>query len=137
MEKQKNIEKKLKEIEVESDEIAERLGPNLQKKIIDLSNTWDNYYGVSTLVGGLTSLITGYILFPEAPEEAGLPMRIVSACPGLIFGMFLGSGIGKKVEKMGYERLMRNYPDHKEDIQRMREIVATYTYLPTSSMPSM
>lgn len=141
-ETQKNrlLETELERLAVEGDEIASRLGLDIQKRIIKINEA--RWYGRMTLLGGLVSLGIGYALFPEMPEPfyfdsftaSGL-VRFITAAPGIIAGMPLEAWIDNKIEKREYDKLEKEFPEKIQDIRRCCEVINTYNYLLALSSP--
>ena len=138
--KSNTLEGALEVIGTESDVLAKRLGPEIQKRLI--GNCSDKWYGLCTLVGGLSTLIPGFyplyrILNPtdSFDVECGFISAIGAALPGMMPGMFLGSYLDKKFGERDLKRLKKEYPSKVKDIEHMVELKAQYDALIIVSSP--
>jgi|SRR3989344_532585 len=130
--KSNSLEEALEEIGIESDEVAERLGSEIQKRLID-SNS-GKWYGRLTSLGTVVSLGVGYFLRKEYGVD-GVMGGMIVALPLIAGGMTLGGDIDIYLQKRELQKLKDDFPEKKEDIERMMELKSMYFGLEIVSIP--
>lgn len=135
-----NLKIELEKILKESDEIAERLGPEIRNRMIEIENSVERYAEGVTCLGALATGITGYAsgFFNEIHSHhshfPGLLEFMLSVMGGGVLGaMFIP--IYCKIEDRAYHKLEKEFPEKAEDIQRCRGLAGSYAYLEAESNP--
>mgnify|MGYP001568243660 CR=1 FL=1 len=133
--KSNTLEGALEEIRLESDEVAARLSPDIQKELVKIYS--DKWYGRLTCMG-MTAVAASvaYLCFKGSnPPDYNEAVAMVSAVPFnigcMLTGAYLDSRRGNKIMK----KLRENFPDKATDIDRMRKLKAMYTTLEIASLP--
>src|SRR3989344_5216077 len=99
------INKNLKDILRESDELAGRFSPKLRKKIADVNDINNKYSKWALIIGG----------------------SMLSALPGLF--------IGDKIKERAYLRLQDEYPEKAQDIERFQDLARDFNALRSMLTP--
>ncbi|MBS3086604.1 hypothetical protein J4422_02785 [Candidatus Pacearchaeota archaeon] len=130
------INKNLKDILRESDELAGRFSPKLRKKIADVNDINNKYSKWALIIGGLvgTSIgySTGFLRDSGAPEIVNyisyfIGGSMLSALPGLF--------IGDKIKERAYLRLQDEYPEKAQDIERFQDLARDFNALRSMLTP--
>lgn len=119
-------EQALDKISKESDEVAERLGLEVQNRIKTLESRADKVCGVMAGLGGLAATAIAYTcgayksLYgdPEAP----LLLYVAPTIMGTGVCGVLGLAISEEIKKESYCRLKKEFPEKAEDIDRLLQL---------------
>lgn len=113
-------------------EIKLKLGTNLVNKI---DNIQDKYDGIGVKAGVLLGAVGGffglynlmnYLQPVEEPKQFGL--RVISIFLGVVLGMNLGLGFGRKYGIHKTKQLKREYPSLEREIDDYNRIKLIQTY---------
>ena len=131
-EENKDIEKELEEILIEGDKIGERLGSDVRKRMIDISNAGVKYVTGAWALGSLATATLGYAsgLFEYLPKGYDLSDALLapflSVAVGGPIGVIPAMWIVNKLEDRKYSKLERKFPEKAEDIEKCRGLANTY-----------